>query len=75
MKSPIYHVGLLAKGKTAVLQYRKDKDCLSCEILAYFGRRETTKADARKRLASTPDALTCLNAEFTKRQFNRIIID
>ena len=40
----IYHVGVLRHNRTAIIQMCKDVDSLSCEILEYFGERETTKA-------------------------------
>jgi hypothetical protein len=72
-----YHVGLLAQGSTAVFQYRTDVDCLSCEILEYFGERETTKTAARLRLQQhgSTAVLADLNARYPRKQFTRVRID
>ena len=75
-KSPHYHVGLLARGRTAVMQYRRSVDYLSCEILHYFGVREITKADAKRALqALRANVLRELNQRFPGRNFNRVTID
>jgi hypothetical protein len=40
-----YHVGMLAKGKTLVVQLRSDIDCLSPQIFSYWGQRTVTKKE------------------------------
>ena len=72
----IYHVGLLQHRNTAVFQFRRSVDELSCEILQYFGERQTTKADARKRLAETKaQALAQVQADYPHRGFKSIRLD
>jgi hypothetical protein len=39
-----YYIGLAKKGKTLVIEARRDKDSLSCELYDYMGLHETTKA-------------------------------
>lgn len=45
MKNRTYHIGLLANNtdKCYLLQVVTNKDCLSCGIIKYFGKRLTTK--------------------------------
>jgi len=76
-KTPIYHVGLLVVGHTAVFQYRRCVDFLSCEILKYYGKRETTKALARGllQLGGQVTPLMQLNKDFPGRNFTKIVID
>ena len=75
MKVPIYHVGLLARGKTAVFQYRQTKDELNCEILSYQGKRQTTKKAAQARLRKLKfKVLEVLNAYYPGR-FTNVEID
>lgn len=65
-----YHVGLLAQDRSAVFQFRSSVDGLSCEILRYFGERETTKAAARARLRlSLRETLVQLNRDFPNKGF------
>ncbi len=40
----IYHVGFGKRGKTMVIEARRNVDYLSCEIYDYMGKRVTTKA-------------------------------
>lgn len=76
MNVPIYHTGIRAQGRTAVFEYRRNIDFLSCELLAYTGRRQTTKKAARERAkANKVAALAQLNKDFPGRNFNRIVID
>ena len=49
-KTPIYFCGLSKDGRTAVVEMRRNKDYLNCELYEYYGERETTKAEARKKL-------------------------
>ncbi len=59
----VYHVALLLRDTTAVFQFRKDKDTLSCEPLDYIGKPRTTKTDAKRRLAFVfDDALASIKA-------------
>lgn len=48
-----YHIGLLVRGNNFVFQYAQSVDCLDCEILQYFGARQTTKKAAKYRLRET----------------------
>jgi hypothetical protein len=50
--STIYHVGAYKRHNTVVIQVVKDKDCLSCELVEYFGERQTTKRHLREYKAS-----------------------
>ena len=76
MTTPIYHVGLVARGHTAVFQYRKSVDNLSCEILHYYGTRQTTKKVVRAVLKATKaETLTTLNTLYPDKGFTRVIID
>jgi hypothetical protein len=43
-----YHIGLLKRGKTLVIQAVKDKDCLDCEIYDYLGKFNMTKAKLKQ---------------------------
>lgn len=43
MKGIIYHIGAYRRNKTVVIQATTNKDCLSCELVEYFGTRQTTK--------------------------------
>ena len=40
----VYHVGIGKRGKTMVIEARRNVDYLSCEIYDYMGQREITKA-------------------------------
>lgn len=74
--APIYHTGLLAQGRTAVFQFRRSVDFLSCELLEYYGKRQTTKKAARERLmARKEQALAELNTRHPGRNFRRIVVD
>ena len=71
----IYHVGLAQQGTKAVFQYRRDIDFLSCEILRYYGQRQTTKAAAIARLRETKAAvLASLQTEYPGR-FSSVAVD
>ena len=71
-----YHVGLLRRNQTAVFQFRSTVDELDCEILKYFGVRETTKAAARQRLNANRDrALAQVQQSFPAKGFNHVTID
>lgn len=72
-----YHVGLLALSNTAVFQFRKSVDNLSCEILEYFGEHLTTKVAAKSRLTPSKKVavLVDLNSRYPGRNFNRVSID
>lgn len=71
-----YHVGLLASGHKAVFQYRRSVDYLSCEILEYYGTRESTKTSARARLAECKAViLASLNDRYPGRNFTTVIVD
>lgn len=75
-KPTIYHVGLRVDGNTAVFEYRRCIDFLSCEILKYFGTRETTKTAVKERLKTNRAAvLACLRRDYPERNFTRIVID
>ena len=72
----IYHVGLLKVGRTAVFQYRRSVDNLDCEILQYFGERETTKAGARARLKETRAAVLALvRRDYPTKRFDYVRVD
>ncbi len=72
--SGIWHVGLLQRGRTAEFQYRRSVDYLSCEILQYFGKRETTKVAARARLQSCKaQVLVQLEKDYPGR-FNNVVV-
>ena len=72
----IYHVGLLAKGRTAHFQFRQSVDFLDCEILTYYGTRETTKKQARERLAETFNkVLTTVRRAYPKYDFCNVTMD
>ena len=45
----IYEIGMYKRnhGKTIVVQAVTNKDYLNCEIIEYYGQRETTKARLR----------------------------
>jgi len=43
-----YHIGLLKRGKTLVIQAVKDKDCLDCEIYDYLGAFNISKAKVKE---------------------------
>lgn len=71
-----YHVGIHASGTTAVFQYRRCIDFLSCEILEYLGERATTKAAVKARLKEGyAGILKELNDKHPGRNFTRIVID
>jgi hypothetical protein len=77
---PIWHVGLLQVNRTAVLQFRRTVDELSCDILFYYGTRETFKWEAKERLkALRLEILAKLNQKFpgpnTSRTFTKVRID
>jgi hypothetical protein len=40
-----YHVGMIYRGKTLIVQLRQNKDCLSPEINSYWGERIITKKE------------------------------
>jgi hypothetical protein len=73
---PVYHSGLLAVGQTIVVQFRKDIDFLSPDLLEYTGERQTTKKAARERVKANKErALAEMNAKYPGRNFKRIVID
>ena len=43
-----YHIGLLKRGKTLVIQAVEDKDYLDCEIYDYLGQFNMTKAKLKQ---------------------------
>ena len=44
----MYYIGTCKRNKTLVIEARRDKDFLSCEVYDYFGQREITKVQLRK---------------------------
>ena len=73
---PIYHTGILARGRTAVFQLRRCVEFLSCELLEYTGLRQNTKKAARERMREHGTAaLAQLNAKYPGRNFARIVVD
>ena len=42
-KSMVYHVGFSKRGRTLVIEARRNIDFLSCELYDYKGRREVSK--------------------------------
>ena len=75
---PIYHVGLAISrsGRIATFQYRKSVDSLSCEIYKYFGERQTTKSDAKKRLTDRKaQIIEQLRSEYPKKNIQNVRID
>lgn len=76
MKTPIYHTGWYIARNTAVFQFCQNKDNLSCEIVEYCGRRETTKKDAIKRLKEVKSqVINELRLKFPKYNIKNIIIE
>ena len=43
----MYHIGVLKRKSTIVVQASTNVDCLSCEIRDYYGIRITTKANLK----------------------------
>lgn len=62
MKKLVYHLGIYKDKKTVVLQAVPNVDSLNCEIIEYFGPRETTKENLKRNK-------NILLKEF-KKQFN-----
>ena len=44
-----YHIGLAKRGQTLVIEARRNKDYLSCELYDYMGEREVTKQQLEER--------------------------
>jgi hypothetical protein len=77
---PVYHVALSVKYRVksclAIIEYRRSIDHLSCEILKYYGKRQTTKASARRALKpNKASVLKQLNKDYPGRNFTNIVID
>lgn len=71
-----YHVGLIAIGQTAVFQYRENKDCLSCELIEYYGTRQRTMKENREQIKKHAKALlSLLRLKYPKYDFKRVTID
>jgi len=71
-----YHVGLRVDKNTALFEFRRNIDYLSCEILEYFGEREGTKKGARERLkVCKAKVLADLQSRYPKYGFRRVAID
>jgi hypothetical protein len=71
-----YHVGLVAKKRTAVFQYRTNVDYLSCEILEYYGLRQVTIKEAKAALNANKSAILAqLNISYPKKKFTNVIIN
>lgn len=43
-----YHIALCKRGRTLVIEARRNLDLLSCEAYDYMGEREVTKAFLRQ---------------------------
>jgi hypothetical protein len=43
-----YFIGIYRDKKTIVLQATTNKDCLSCELIEYFGAKQTTKENLKR---------------------------
>ena len=67
----IYFIGFIKAGKTLIVQMRKDKDFLSCQLWQYFGERITTKARIKEQKAAL---LIEVNKTYNK-EFKHIKID
>ena len=73
---PIYHTGILARGRTAGFQFGLCVDFLRWELLQYTRLRQTTKTAARERMREHGTAaLAQLNAKYPGRNFARIVVD
>jgi hypothetical protein len=46
-----YFIGISKDRNTAVIEARRDKDNLSCELYDYFGERMTTKRQLKQNAA------------------------
>jgi outer membrane protein assembly factor BamD (BamD/ComL family) len=67
---------LVAHNKTAVFEFRHNIDYLNCEILEYYGKRETTKAAVRSRLRGMKaNVLEKLNNQYPSKNFRNVVID
>ena len=44
----VYYVGTSKRNRTLVIEARRNKDFLSCELYDYFGEREVTKVYLKK---------------------------
>jgi hypothetical protein len=76
MKTPIYHVGLLKRGSVAVFQHVLSKDSISCELIEYYGEREGTKEEAKRKLAENrSDILASLQQEHPQFNFTSVRIE
>jgi len=59
----IYHIGMSKRGKTLVIEARRDVDYLSCEIYDYYGRRITTKKQLHENRYSILNNLKAVKPE------------
>ena len=67
-----YFMGLIKKSaNTVILQMRRDKDYLSCELWQYYGERITTKTHQKLYKQAL---LQAINKTYNK-SFTHILID
>jgi len=72
-KGIIYHVGAYRRKKTLVIQATTSKDALNCELVEYFGTRQTTKKHLREYKGSLLTALKNSIPYF--RECTKIVIE
>lgn len=73
----IYYVGLYRHGRTAVIQYTQNRDCLNCELIEYYGERATTKERAKSMLKNPKirqQVLAELREAYPKQNFKSVRI-
>ena len=61
MRNKLYYIGFLRHGNKLILQATTDRDCLSNELIEYYGPHITTKKYLKLRL---PDLLTEMNKKY-----------
>lgn len=66
-----YYIGLVKRNNTVVLQARRLKDNLSCELWNYIGLRYITKAELKQ---NKDGLLNWINKEFGTK-FTKLVID
>lgn len=69
-----YFIGAYKRKKTLVIQMTTNKDCLSCELIAYFGERENSKANMNR---NKNILLSELKKEMPHKygDFNKIVVE
>lgn len=67
-----YHMGLVRRGSSLVLQIADSVDQLDCELLKYCGQRENSIANLKRKRLQLTEALRAQGFKFSRFSIERV---